>query len=342
MLIPAQVTPDERGILLQWRKDGGSLLLRDRAHAILLNSQGLSAYRISKLLFRTEKTVRSWLADFKYCRLGSIFAKYRGNTNPNKLTPAQKKQVKQVLSQPPSDYGIPKQFWQVTDLKRWIKAEFGVIYESDRSYHFLFKLGRFSWKLPDKFDVKRDEKAVNARLAEIRKEIIPFLADDNWVVLAGDETRLMWESESRRAWLKTNRKTILKVHRSQDYRSFLGCLNLKAGNCHLYSLSWQNQEAVIAALKKLKNQYPRRKICLIWDNAPWHKGRLIRQKLKKYHWLSNFHLINLPPYAPDTNPQEHVWKHAKDRIAHQPTASFKQKINNFKLSVIHRKFNYRI
>lgn len=342
LLNPVQINEWERWELLQWRKYGGSLLLRDKAHAALLNAQGYSAHKISQLLFRTEKTIRGWLFRFARYRLSSIFDRYVGNANAGKLTLAQKQEIAGVLAQPPSDYGIPQQFWQVKDLKKWIRAEFGVVYESDRSYHFLFKLGRFSWKLPDKFDVKRDEQAVTARLAEIRQEIVPFLADDNWVVLAGDETRLMWESESRRAWLKTNRKTILKVHRSQDYRSFLGCLSLKAGNCHLYSLSWQNQEAVIAALKKLKKQYPSRKICLIWDNAPWHKGKLIRQKLKRRHWLSNFHLISLPPYAPDTNPQEHVWKYAKDKIAHRQTISFKQKINNFKLAVIHRRFDYQV
>lgn len=317
-------------------------MLRDRTHAILLNGQGLSAYRISKLLFRTEKTVRGWLAAFRHRRLSSIFSKYLKNTNAGKLTPKQKEQVKHILSQPPSDYGIPKQFWQVKDLKAWIKAEFGVIYESDRSYHFLFKLGRFSWKLPDKFDAKRDDQAVKARLSQIRQEISPLLADDNWTVLAGDETRLMWESESRRAWLKTNQKTIIKVNRSRDYQSFLGSLNLKTGRCHLYSLSWQNQEEIIAALKKLKRQYPGQRICLIWDNAGFHKGSIIKQELKTGGSLTDFHLIALPPYAPDTNPQEHVWKYAKDRIAHQFTAGFKQKINNFKLAVIHRKFRYRI
>lgn len=342
MLTPVRITPDEKKLLVAWYHRGTSALIRGRTHAVLMNSQGLSAKKISQLMFRDYGTVRSWLTGFREQRLASLFSKYQDNRHASKLTREQRAQIQRTLSRPPSDYGIPKQFWQVRDLKRWIKAEFGVVYESDRSYHFLFKLGRFSWKLPDRFDVKRDEKAVKARLVQIRDEITPFLADDNWVVLAGDETRLMWESESRRAWLRTNRKTILKVHRSQDYRSFLGCLNLKAGNCHLYSLPWQNQETVIAALKKLKKQYPRRKICLIWDNAPWHKGRLIRQKLKKRHWLSNFHLISLPPYAPDTNPQEHVWKYAKDRIAHQPTGSFKQKINNFKLAVVHRGFRYRI
>lgn len=342
MIKPVQVTPDEREILLQWRKDSSSLLLRDRAHAALLNSQGLSAHRISKLLFRTEKTVRNWLAAFKKYRPSSILTKYRGNTNASKLTPKQKEQIKKVLSQPPSDYGIPKEFWQVKDLKRYIKTEFGVVYESDRSYHFLFKLSRFSWKLPDKFDIKRDDGLVSKRIKEIRQEIKPFLNSPNWVVLASDEARLIWETQSRRAWLRTNQKTIIRVNRNKDYQSFLGSLNLKTGRCHLHSLAWQNQKEVIKALRKFRKQYPDKNICLVWDNAGWHKGKLIRQELKKGKSLNNFHLINFPPYAPDANPQEHVWKYVRDRIAHQPTTSFKQKINNFKLAVIHRKFDYRI
>lgn len=342
MLIPAQVTPGEKELLVDWYRQGTSALIRNRAHAVLMNSQGLSAKKISGFLFRDYKTIRDWLADFKDRRIASLFSQYLNNHNAGKLTPQQKEQVKQVLSQPPSTYGIPKEFWQVKDLKKWIRAEFGVVYESDRSYHFLFKLGRFSWKLPDRFDVKRDDQLVRNRLAEIRDGIKPFLALDNWVVLAGDETRLMWESESRRAWLRINRKTILRVNRSRDYQSFLGLLNLKTGRCHLYSLSWQNQEETIKALNKLKQQYPGRNICLVWDNASWHKGKKLRQELKRGGSLTNFHLISFPAYAPDTNPQEHVWKYVKDRIAHQPTTSFKHKINNFKLAVIHRNFNYRI
>ncbi|MBU2592145.1 MAG: transposase [Patescibacteria group bacterium] len=106
--------------------------------------------------------------------------------------------------------------------------------------------------------------------------------------------------------------------------------------------SWQNQGETIKALKRIKKYYPNKNICLIWDNAGWHKGKLIRKELGRSGDLTNFHLINFPPYAPDTNPQEHIWKYIKNRIAHQPTTSFKQKVNNFKLSVIHRKFNYQI
>jgi transposase len=342
VLTPVQLTPSEIELLEDWRRYGTSPLIRDRALAVIINHQGKSAYFIAKILSRREATVRGWLKAFKNRRLGSLFTAYGDNTNASKLTPEQKRQISRVLSQPPSDYGIPKQFWQVKDLKRWIKAEFGVVYESDRSYHFLFQLSRFSWKLPDKFDIKRNDQLVEERIREIKEEIKPLLADSDWAVLAVDETRLVWESESRRAWLKTNQKTVIKVHRSSDYQSFLGGLDLKTGQCRLYSLAWQNQEEVIKALRKLKRRYPGKRICLVWDNAPSHKGKLIRDKLKKHLYLANFHLIAFPPYAPDTNPVEKIWKYSKDRIAHRETTSFNQKLNLFKLAVIHRKFNYQI
>lgn len=341
MLIPAKLSPCELELLQDWYRYGTSALVRDRAHAILLGHQGLFSPQVAKILYRKEETIRVWLKSFQQSRLSSLFSKHHDNGNASKLTIFQKTQIKQILSQPPSQQGIPKEFWQVKDLKKWVKAEFGVVYESERSYHFLFKLSRFSWKLPDKFDIKRDDQEILKRIEEIRSEIKPYLKSDEWVVLVADETRMMWETEARRAWLKTNEKTIIKVNRSKDYQSFLGSLNLKTRKCHLHSLSWQNQEETIKALTKIKKYYPNKKICLIWDNAAWHKGKLIRQELKKSNSLENFHLINTPPYAPDTNPVELIWRYAKDKVANTTTSSFKQKINNFKLAVIHRKFNYK-
>lgn len=325
-----------------WMRDGVSHLIRSRAHTILLNSQGKSAHAISKILFRDGDVVREWIARFQRERISSLFDRYRGNMNAKKLTSKQQEQIIEALGKPPSDQGIPKEFWQVKDLKKYVRAEFGVVYESERSYHFLFRIGRFSWKLPDLFDVRRDDAFVKERLRLIRAEIGPLMTDERWVVITADETRTVWESESRRAWLRTGEKTILKVHRDEQYQSFLGGLNLKTKKCHLFQLPWQNQEEIIKALKKLVGYYPDKKICVIWDNARWHKGKKLREELRSGNSLECLHLINLPPYAPDTNPQEHVWKYAKDHVSHQSTTSFKQKINNFKLAVIHRTFNYTI
>lgn len=317
-------------------------MIRDRAHAALLNSQGMLADEIAKILFCNQRSVRNWLARFKRARISSIFTKYQGNHNASKLSPAQREQVRKVLSSPPSEQGIPKNFWEVRDLKKYIRAEFGVVYESDRSYHFLLRLSGFGWKLPDKFDIRRNDAQVKAKLKAIREEIKPLLKDETRVVLAADETRLVWETQSRRAWLRKNRKTIIRVNRKRENQSFLGCLNLKSHKTHLYSLAWQKQEEIIKSLRKLKKYYPDKKICLVWDNASWHRGKLIKEELKKGNSLENFHLINFVPYAPDTNPVEHIWKYVKNKISNHQDSNFKQTINRFKLAVIHREFKYQI
>ena len=104
------------------------MLIRERAQAVLASHQGFSPYQTSQLLLRSEKTVREWVKGFQRKRISSIFPRYKGD-NAGKLTRDQKRQLNKVLSQPPSDYGIPASFWDVSTLRRYIKAEFGVEYE---------------------------------------------------------------------------------------------------------------------------------------------------------------------------------------------------------------------
>ena len=131
MLKPAQITQDEKELHVSFHHKGTSTLIRDRALAIFLNNEGLPAKTIAGGLNRDIDVIRKWLNKFKKQRISSLFPKYQGNNNAGKLTKTQKKKIKKVLSQPLSDYGIPKEFWQVKDLKKWIKTEFGVVYESD-------------------------------------------------------------------------------------------------------------------------------------------------------------------------------------------------------------------
>ena len=342
MITVKSLVAEERDILEDHYKKASSRLVRERAHAILLSSEGRNAVDIADILRRTEKTIRFWIDAFNNERLASIFPRYEGNGNASKLTHAQREEIRNILQQPPSEYGLPKEFWTMSILKSYLKAEFGIIYESDRSYHFLLKFGNLSFKLPSPFDFRRDDAAVEKRIEEIRREISPLLTNDKWEVLVSDEVRIVWESELRRAWLKRGEKTILKTHRSSEYQNFIGMLNLKTGKPHLYALEWQEQKTIIESLKKIRKAYPHKRICMVWDNARWHKGKLVRRELSKGMFLENFHLINFPPYAPDKNPQEHVWKEAKDRIANTSRDSFSETIQAFRRAVLRRRYDYRV
>ena len=340
MVYAQNVTEREQELLLTHYRKAKNQLIKERAHAILISHQGKTVAEIAALFFRSEKTIRQWLNSFNATRITSIFPAYDNNENAAKLTRAQKDELAEVLKRPG---GLPSEFLSVPKLQEYIDARFGVVYESEQSYYYLLKYCGFSWKLPSPFDRRRDDRAVEKRMQEIHTEIEPLLDADDWVVLAADETRIDYEEEIRRLWLPKGEKTVLKLERDKSQKQhYFGALNLKTKRHHLLRLNWQDSEHVIQALSKLKVDYPDKRICLLWDNARWHKSKALRDKLKQGECLEDFQLINFPPYAPEQNPQEHVWKYAKDQVRGNHFSSFESLRTVFETSLNSRTFDYKM
>lgn len=57
-----------------------------------------------------------------------------------------------------------------------------------------------------------------------------------------------------------------------------------------------------------------RKMIVVLDNARWHHARLIRPWLQKHRHMIKLEF--LPPYSPDLNPVERVWKLVRRLCTH--------------------------
>lgn len=336
------ITSTEVTLLEAHYRHAQCALIRERAHAVLLEHDGYRVPEIAGILRRHAETVRTWLHAFNQTRIASIFHHYDGNTNASKLTHEQKEEIRETLQHAGGETAIPSSFWTLPAFKEYLKASFGVVYESDRSYHYLLEYCGYSWKLPDQTDKRRKEDLVQQRMKEISSEITPLLNDPQWEVVAGDETKITYETEIRRAWCRQGIKTVIKTDRNKIHQSYFGALNLKTHMHHLIRLDWQDQEAIVHALKELVKKYPQKKICILWDNAPWHKGNQLRHYLGKGNALENIHLVALPPYAPDENPEEHVWKVGKEFISNQSFETFDELKNLFERTLSSRPFDYSI
>lgn len=303
-------------------------------------SSGVAVSNISDIFDRSQYTIRQWLKDWHSRRLSSIFTGHKDNSNASKLTPEQKEEVQQALQSPPSDFGLPKEFWDVPQLKRYVEASFGVQYESDKSYHFLLTFSNLSFKYPDTFDRRRDEAFIAERMKAIQSELAPLMKDDTWEIFACDEVKMQQDAIIRRAWLKKGERTVIKVNRNKESQSYIGFLNQKNYRCHLYEMSWQNSDEVLRATEQFLKTYPNKKICIIWDNAPFHKSLKIREQLGAGGLLERVHLIAMPPYAPDNNPIEHVWNTAKQAVANIQRNTFQETKKAFSDFVTERPFRY--
>ena len=336
------LTDEEKQILLKYKKTSPFVAVRLKCEALLLYNSKVSTIVISEVTGRSAWSVYEWFKLFRSERLGSLFTGHENNQNASKLTRKQKLEISQVLKLPPSNHGIPKEFWDVPTLKEYTNTEFNTIYESKQSYHFLLRFSKMSFKYPDERSPRRDEKLIKQRIKEIRQEIKPMLDDDNCLVFTADETRLQYKSEIRRAWLRKGKRTVVKTERGKEKQNYLGFLDYKTNKVDLYEIESGNQEETIRVLQELVNKYKYKKICIIWDNAKWHKGKMLREQLQKNKPLENIHLINLPPYAPDTNPIEHVWEWAKGEIANRDSGKFDELKEVFSNNILSRDFNYKI
>lgn len=307
-----------------------------------MRSQDMFIREIASALLVGERTIERWLQDFSEKRMASIFSGRLGNEYAAKLTRKQKAEIGKVLSQKPSAYGLPKEFWDVPQLKKYVYARFGIAYETDRSYHFLLEFGNLSFKLPDKFNSKRDETQITNRMDEIYAEILPLFEDPSWEVFVSDETRMQLQAITRRAWMKKGEKTIIHVERTDDYQNYLGFLNQRTFQCHVFEIAWGKQEEIIRTTAEFIKLYPNKKICIIWDNATCHKGIRIRKALRKRGLLERVHLVNLPPYAPDHNPIEHIWNTTKDKLANNQDKTFPQTKQKFMQLTNNQIFPYQI
>lgn len=341
-MVQIELSTDEKDVLKGYFKTTPLLLIRFKSQAILLRSKAMKIGDIADVLGRNVRTVERWIKDFKEKRLASIFTGHKENENASKLTREQKEEIKRVLGQKPSAYGLLKEFWDVPQLKEYVYARFGTVYETDRSYHFLLEFGNLSFKNPDKFNVRRNEKQISERMEEIYGEIIAYMEDPGWEVFCSDETRMQLEAITRRAWIKKGEKTVLKVERTDDYQNYLGFLNQRTFQCHVFEIAWGRLTEIIRATGEFLKLYPNKKICIIWDNATCHKGILMREALSKGGLLERVHLVTLPPYAPDHNPIEHVWNTVKDKLANNQDKDFEETKQKFMHLTNNHFFPYQI
>ncbi len=307
-----------------------------------MSNRGIKQEDISELVSKDTRTVARYIKAFADVGMASLFSGHVNNENASKLTRDQKKEIRKVLKRRTRKGGLPVGYWNVPKLKTYVEARFGVVYESDVSYHFLLSFSNLSFKYPDKLSPRRDEDEIKKRIRVVRREIKPFLKDTEWVVLASDETRVQLEAEIRRAWLVKGEKTVVKTERSDEHQNYLGFLDQKTWKCQLFEIARGNQVETIRVLKKLMEQYKDKKVCVVWDNAKWHKGKLLRKELGKGKGLEKLHLVSLPPYAPEKNPIEHVWQFAKSKVANINKGDFQDVKDNFSRVINSKIFKYKI
>jgi transposase len=112
-----------------------------------------------------------------------------------------------------------------------------------------------------------------------------------------------------RTYAPVGQTPILREWYTRDHLSAISAIS-PAGKLYFYSQDRAiNSDDVIMFLEHLLREVPGRMV-IIWDGAPIHRSRPIREFLTKGA-SQRLHLERLPAYAPELNPDEGLWQHLK-------------------------------
>lgn len=151
------------------------------------------------------------------------------------------------------------------------------------------------------------------------------------ILVYQDEVHFQIQTTVTSAWYKKGSTPTVKSFPGRFKTSYSGFVIPETGELFVAKPEKFNYDTTITAIRDFLKAHPApegKKYALVMDNAPWHKKtkRLIEdeQIIEYSDIFTRVTFIKLPPYSPDLNPIEQVWRITRKENTHNvffPTLS---------------------
>lgn len=126
--------------------------------------------------------------------------------------------------------------------------------------------------------------------------------------------RLMFQDEAgfgrinkpKYCWCRTGVCPSVPCHHIREYRYVYGAVEPISGEGCFLIMPYCNTDCMNVFLNHLSISYPNDIIILACDGAAWHKAKALNIP-------DNIQLVFIPPYTPEMNPIEQIWKEIRKR-----------------------------
>ena len=143
--------------------------------------------------------------------------------------------------------------------------------------------------------------------------------EKNVRLLFQDEAGFGRISKPRYCWCKKGMRPSVPCHHIREYRYAYGAVEPLTGQSFFLVLPYCNTTCMNLFLEGLSRNYKEDEIVLCCDGAAWHRS-------KGLSIPSNIHLFHIPPYTPEMNPIEQIWKEIRLRGFHNAVFASLEKV----------------
>lgn len=290
--------------------------VRDRIKAILLASEGWSSAMIAQALRLHQTTIDHHISEF----LNKGKLKPENGGSDSKLSAEQTAFLICQLSD--------NLFHHTRDVIAFVTRTWNIIFSIPGMNKWLHRNG-FTYKKPSGVSHKLSEEK-QRQFIEYYKELKTTVGDEP--ILFIDGVHPTQATKISYGWIRKGQKKAVKTTGSRTRLNIMGALNLKALTSPLIcEYKTSNEYNVSLFFNEIRKVYPdyNQKIHVILDGAGYHRSQLV----KDWAEVVNIRLHYLPPYSPNLNPIERMWKlmneHARNNRYFSSTREFREAISVF-------------
>jgi transposase len=286
----------------QLKKKGGDFRTLIRLTALLAYYKKQPIDRIVLCFSISVKSLKRWIKRYESKGIDFIHDEARSG-RPSRLNPEQQELIKKGIQE------SNQRVWVARHLVVLIQTLYGVLYSVGYLPQLLKKIG-LSFHKAVTILIKRDNEKRRIWIQQTLPEIYQKKFKEGWRIFWQDEVGFQTEGTLAYTWGLRGQPTAIANYGRHGRINMIGAFELGTGLFYGVKTSFKvNAMRFRRFICHLKREMRTDKILLICDNASFHKAKwLTAWATKQKEWLQ---LSFLPPYSPDFNPIERLWRWIK-------------------------------
>lgn len=268
--------------------------MADRLRVVVYKAEGLANKQIARMLQMGRNQIAKLLQRYSQGGIEALLQPDQYQGSQPKLSPEQLHALKIELST--HIYSMASQ------VIAWIEAQWQIRYDPS-SVHKLLKRLDFTYKknrlMPSKADPELQRMFVQWYAGLCKR-----LGSDDRIYF-GDAVHFKHNAEAGYAWSVKGKPHLIPSNSGRQRYNVLGAYCLRTHEyVGILTEDNINQDKLVELLELLHAKHLHGQVYLILDNARYNHTQQVATLAKQHHIRLEF----LPPYSPNLNPIERLWK----------------------------------